>query len=183
MSEKRLFVGIPLPDELAKTLATCRNAVHHRELAWVNIENLHITLLFMGDIASGEIDNIAGKLAWLVTFPGFCLRFTEVQVIKKRGKTSMIWAAFEESKEFVALATQIAQIVGIPSDYPPLPHITLARVKRNKIVSVDKNALPAINHLRLAVKKINLYESNLTPQGSVYTVLREWVLKDSGHDC
>ncbi|QHT67935.1 hypothetical protein GXP67_15455 [Rhodocytophaga rosea] len=64
-----------------------------------------------------------------------------------------------------------------------MPHITLARVKRNKTVSVDKNVFPAINHLKIAVKKFNLYESNLTPQGSVYTVLGEWYLKDSGHDC
>jgi 2'-5' RNA ligase len=179
MPEKRLFVGIPLPDELAHTLAVCRNT----ELAWVSTENLHITLLFMGNTPSGEIDNIAGKLASLVTFQGFCLHFSEVLVIKRRGKINMIWAAFEESKEFVSLATQIAQLVGISSDYPPLPHITLARVKQNKTARIDKNVFPAINHLKLAVKKINLYESNLTPQGSVYTILEQWHLKDSGHDC
>ena len=183
MTQKRLFIGIPLSDELAQTLAACRNFVHHPELAWVSTQNLHITLLFMGDIAVEEIDKIKENLASLVTFPDFCLRFKEVQVISRRGQTNMIWAGFEESLAFTSLATQIAQIVGIPSDYPPLPHVTLARVKRNKKVKVNKNAFQPINHLKLAVKKFNLYESNLTPQGSVYTVLAQWNLKDSGHDC
>jgi RNA 2',3'-cyclic 3'-phosphodiesterase len=183
MSVKRLFVGIPLPDELAQTLATCRKIINHSELAWVSTANMHITLLFLGDVPSGKIDNIAEKLASMVTFPAFCLRFKEVQLINRRGQLNMIWAGFEESSEFTILATQIAQIVNIPSEYPPLPHITLARVKRNKKLKVDKNIFPSIHHLKLAVKNFNLYESKLTPRGSVYTILEQWYLKDSGHDC
>jgi 2'-5' RNA ligase len=137
----------------------------------------------MGNISLQETDKIKEKLASLVTFPDFCLHFKDVQVISRRGVTNMIWAGFEESNAFILLATQIAQIVGIPSDKPPLPHVTLARVKRNKKVKVDKNAFPAIHPLKLEVKKINLYESNLTPKGSVYTVLEQWYLKDYGHDC
>ncbi|QHT67934.1 hypothetical protein GXP67_15450 [Rhodocytophaga rosea] len=94
MTEKRIFVGIPSPDELAQPLAACRNALHQPELAWVSTENLHITLLFMGNISCGEIDNIAGKLASLVTFPSFCLCFSEVQVIKRGGKSQYDLGSF-----------------------------------------------------------------------------------------
>lgn len=183
MSEKRLFVGIPLPEDIAQPLAACQKEANHPELAWVKTENLHITLLFMGNTKTEEIDNIAEKLASLVTFPTFCLQFKEVQVIARRGKASMIWAAFERNDEFASFATQIAQILNIPPDHPPLPHITLCRVKRNKSVKVDKSIFPAISHLVLPVKKFRLYESNLTPQGSQYRVLEEWYLKESGHDC
>lgn len=183
MPAKRLFIGIPLPQEIARSLAENRNAANYPELAWVQTENLHITLLFIGNTNIEEIDKIKEKLASLVTFPTFCLHFREVQVVARRGKASMIWGAFENNEDFIDFATQIAQILNIHPDHPPLPHVTLARVKRNRSVKVDKNIFLRIGHMVLPVKKFRLYESNLTPQGAEYSVLEEWCLKDSGHDC
>ena len=183
MSEKRLFVAIPLPDALIQLLVTYQQIIVHPYLAWVKPENLHITLHFLGDINETEIHNIEEKLASLVTFPCFSLQGKEIKPINRRGRTEMIWASFEESKEFVILATHMAQILNLPLSHPPLPHITLARTKRNKVVKLKDNSFPLAEPVILQVKKFGLYESNLTPQGPIYKVLNEWHLKDSGYDC
>jgi 2'-5' RNA ligase len=50
MSSKRLFIAIAIPPEIRSTLATYKNHIDLAGLSWVKEENLHITLLFMGNI-------------------------------------------------------------------------------------------------------------------------------------
>lgn len=183
MPDKRLFIAIPLPNDLIQLLVAYEQIIIHPGLAWVKPENLHITLHFLGNTSESEIHNIEQKLASLVTFPSFSLQGKEVKAINRRGRTEMIWAGFEESKEFVILATQMAQTLQFPLSHPPLPHITLARAKRNKVIKLKDNLFPLTEQVILQVKKFGLYESNLTPQGPIYKVLNEWHLKDSGFDC
>jgi 2'-5' RNA ligase len=181
--EKRLFIAIPLPDDIIQLLVAYQSIIVHPNLAWVKPENLHITVHFLGNIQKNEIHNIEEKLASLVTFPSFSLQGKEIKAINRRGKIDMIWAGFQESNEFIILATQMAQILRLPLTHPPLPHITLARVKRNKVVKLRDSSFQLTNPMILQVKKVGLYESNLTPHGPVYKVLNEWHLKDSGYDC
>ena len=78
MADKRLFVAIPLPNDLIQLLGTYQHVIVHPYLAWVKPENLHITLHFLGNTEESEIHNIEEKLASLVTFPSFSLHGKEI---------------------------------------------------------------------------------------------------------
>ncbi len=88
----------------------------------------------------------------------------------------MVWATFEESPAFAQLAHRLASALDIPLDHPPLPHVTLSRVKKGERVRLDKGAFPAVSELQLHVNSIALWESQLNPQGALYSVVQAWGL-------
>ncbi len=91
----------------------------------------------------------------------------------------MVWASFEQSSAFVELATAVSATINHPPDHAPLPHITLARVKRGYTVRLDESQFPPVSHLQWQVQSFGLWESVLTPGGSIYTVRKEWHLKNA----
>ena len=174
MSVKRLFVAIAVPPEIRLALYACKNSVVQTGLSWVKEENLHITLLFMGDTPESEIASIKHSLSGLSNRTPFLLQCKQVEAVRRRGKLSMIWAGFEESTQFIELATSVSKVLNVPLDHKPLPHMTLARVKRGYQVKVDTSLFPDISLYSWEVNSFGLWESVLNPQGSIYTVLQEW---------
>jgi 2'-5' RNA ligase len=146
-------------------------------LSWVREENLHITVLFLGETDESNIISIEQKLSALRMYSPFHLQCQEVIPISRRGKLSMIWAAFEDSPAFVELATRVSEVLNHPADHDPVPHVTLARVKRGLSVKAGGIEFPAVSSYTWQVEKIGLWASVLSPQGSAYTVLREWELE------
>jgi len=72
--------------------------------------------------------------------------------------------------------------MGFPMDPQPFaPHLTLARMKFPKGNKELQNELDAVNQEGIDphpfdVGEIHLYESQLTPKGSIYTVLANFKL-------
>lgn len=177
MPSKRLFVAIPLPEEIRNVLASCSNSMVHPDLRWVPPENLHITLLFIGNVEAEQIPDIKQKLVAVAETDAFTLQCEAITTVKRRGKTSMVWARFKESTSFVRLAKEVSKAIAIPPDHHPLPHVTMARIKQRRNVPVDNSLFPAINHFQFEVNSFGLWESQLYPKGSVYSVLEEWKLR------
>jgi 2'-5' RNA ligase len=176
MSSKRLFLAIAIPPDFRSQLASYKHHIALERLSWVKEENLHITLLFLGNIDIENIPTVEKKLASLTDFKPFHLTCTRVIPVCRRGKLSMIWASFEESPDFTELATRVSDILHHPSDHPPLPHVTLARARRGHSVKPDKDQLPIDASFSWQVQKFGLWESVLGPQGTTYTMLKEWKL-------
>jgi RNA 2',3'-cyclic 3'-phosphodiesterase len=177
MAFKRLFIAIPIPTQIRQALSGCKSFVNIPGLSWVKEENLHITLLFLGNTAVEKIPGIEQKLSALTIHPPFMLHCKAVEPVIKRGKLTMLWAAFEENQDFVRLATGISQTLNHPPDHSPLPHVTLARVKKGQLVKIHTIQLPTIESYQWQVKEYGLWESVLTPQGPEYTKLKQWDLK------
>jgi 2'-5' RNA ligase len=158
-------------------LAYGKDNIHIPGLSWVREENLHITVLFLGETEESNIVSIEQKLSSLCMYSPFTLHCKEIKAVSRRGKVSMIWAAFEDSPAFVELATRVSEVVNHPADHAPLPHVTLARVKRGVSIKAGGIEFPVVSSYRWQVEKIGLWASVLSPQGSQYTVLREWGLR------
>jgi 2'-5' RNA ligase len=177
MSSKRLFLAIAIPPEFRSELASYKNHIALEGLAWVKEENLHITLLFLGNIGIEDIPAVEKKLDYLTDIKPFHLKCNEVIPFSRRGKLSMIWASFDESPEFAELAIKISTILHHIADHPPLPHVTLARVRRGHSVKTGKSGLPLAASFSWQVQTFGLWESVLSPQGAAYTLLKEWKLQ------
>jgi 2'-5' RNA ligase len=179
MPSKRLFVAIAIPPEIRKALAASKESFDMPGLSWVREENLHITLLFIGDTEENTIASLEEKLSALSVLRPFTLLCKEVQPVSRRGKLAMIWASFEESPAFVELATGVSNVLNHPPDYTPLPHVTLARVKRGHFIKTDKSSITRELFYQWQVHSFGLWSSVLTPQGSIYKVINEWQLTGS----
>ena len=70
--------------------------------------------------------------------------------------------------------------IGFPAEDKKFnPHLTIGRIKFSKGKSRLTNAIRGNDDLRsepFEVSSVNLYKSQLTPKGAVYTVLEEFKL-------
>ena len=62
MSEKiRTFIAIELPEEVVHLIRTVQDQLKSENLdfRWVKPENIHLTLKFLGEIPTGDVDQVA----------------------------------------------------------------------------------------------------------------------------
>lgn len=145
MKKKRLFIAIPLPDYIKEILTDAAQITENAQIKWVPKENLHITLLFLGNTDENRLPEIIGKIEEITSQCAiFSLDFKELLTIVKNGKPIMIWAEFLEHEQFKKLVELLCKFLCHQDtkaqsstkffkkpDHKPRPHVTLARIKRS----------------------------------------------------
>lgn len=138
-------------------------------------EALHVTLVFLGYQPEKEVDAIAaaafGPLAGLAPA---CLRPTEVRPLPPRRPRLFALDLDDHGGRAVVLqaAAQAALVAGRwyrPEKRPFWPHITLARVKRDRRAEPLTVTEPPPGPFD--ARDVVLYRSTLRPQGAEYTPL------------
>lgn len=180
---KRLFISIPLPDDLIRALVDWQESyMNLRGVRWTVAENLHITLAFLGDIEEGRISELSGKLGGLLgNFKSFEIELGGVELAPSGRRPRMIWLRFIISKEYVELADSIWTVAGkfvepeiLSNRKAPRAHVTLARFRQPvyinnlKGLDVDKKVF--------RVERVELMESELTAERPYYIVLKDFKL-------
>ncbi len=175
----RAFIAIELPAEVKQALgdvaAALAAGLPRGAVRWVRAEQMHLTLRFLGDTPAGRLpalaaalDDVAGRRA------PFALRLSGVGCFPNARRPRVVWVGL--GGEEAALAALVADLnaalgaLGLPpEDKPFRPHLTLGRVKDERAAQeIDWSAaVPALN---VPVAAIRLIESQLRPDGPVYTV-------------
>jgi len=126
----RLFTGIEVPAAVAERLAGIRGGLPGAR--WIDPEDYHLTLRFIGDIDTVMADAVAEGLA-RVSRAGFALRLADIGTLGTR-KPRAIVARAEASAPLVELQAQherIVQRAGLPPEGRKFtPHVTVARLRR-----------------------------------------------------
>ena len=125
----RLFTALEIPRDAALSLSLLRGGLPGAR--WIDVENYHLTLRFIGDVEGHVADEIANALD-RVRRPPFSLALSGVGAFGSR-KPHAIWAGVTASPDLNALQAEIERIcqrIGVPSDPRKfVPHVTLARLK------------------------------------------------------
>ena len=125
----RLFTALEVPADLAFSLSLLRGGLPGAR--WVDPENYHITLRFIGDIDEPTADEIADALG-RVARPRFELAIEGLGAFGSR-KPHAVYATVKPSpalKELQAEHERIVQRIGLePERRRFTPHVTLARFK------------------------------------------------------
>jgi RNA 2',3'-cyclic 3'-phosphodiesterase len=125
----RLFTALELPAPIAFSLSLLRGGLPGAR--WVDPENYHVTLRFIGDIDQRTADEVAGSLE-RVDRPGFDLALEGLDAFGGRKPHSVIACvkASAELRELQAEHERIIQRIGLePERRRFRPHVTLARMK------------------------------------------------------
>ena len=175
----RAFIAIDLPAEVKQALgdvaAALAAGVPRGAVRWVRPEQIHLTLRFLGDTPidrlpalAAALDDVAGRHS------PFVLRLTTTGCFPNARRPRVVWVGL--GGEAAALAALVAGLntalgaLGLPpEDKPFRAHLTLGRVKDERAAQeIDWSAaVPALN---VPVAAIRLIESQLRPDGPVYTV-------------
>jgi 2'-5' RNA ligase len=173
----RAFFGLPLPEGHREALG--RYIVRCQALApdfrWVPAANLHLTVRFIGAIDRQLVEAIADRLAGS-HLGAFDLALGDRESFKRGRLVRVVWLGVSvgvESAQSLALQVEAACVAaGLePEKRPFQPHLTLARAKpRLGAALPDLPAAPALRPWK--ADELVLYESHLSPKGSVYEQLR-----------
>lgn len=167
----RLFFAAWPPPEVQRTLGDiARQAQGECGGRAVPAHNIHLTLVFIGDVARGRLAELEA-LGATVAAPRFSLVVDRLEYWRHN---RILWAGVGECPQ--ALRTLVERLqepvaaAGFRIERRPyVPHVTLRR---------DARVAPADARIRVEwpVTELALVESAQRERGRVYEVLRKWPL-------
>jgi 2'-5' RNA ligase len=134
----RLFTGIEIPEAIRLRLSLIRAPLDGAK--WIEPEDMHITLRFVGDIDGRTADDFADALAEVRARP-FSLSVQGAGAFGGR-EPRVLWAGIAAEPELDALyrgherAARAAGLEPDPRDFKP--HVTLARLRRTRPQAVAR---------------------------------------------
>jgi RNA 2',3'-cyclic 3'-phosphodiesterase len=125
----RLFTGLEIPERVAQSLSLLRGGLPGAR--WIDAENYHLTLRFIGDVD----DNVAHEIAWVmgeVRRKQFELRLEGLSSFGGR-RPRAVFASVKASPPIMELQAEHERLlrrIGLePEGRKYTPHITLARLR------------------------------------------------------
>lgn len=175
----RLFVGIPLNDELRVELDRYVQELRRQKWAdsyrWMRPETWHVTLAFLGARQAGCTDTIQRVLRLVAQDEApFTVWLAGVGRFPAGGAARIVWCGVLDPRWHVAgLAQRVMTALGASSASEFRPHLTLARLPRGHPTTECAGVrLDPSPKLRLVVDRVNLYRSVPFPGGSRYELLQ-----------
>jgi RNA 2',3'-cyclic 3'-phosphodiesterase len=174
----RLFTALEIPRDAALSLSLLRGGLPGAR--WIDVENYHLTLRFIGDVEGHVADEIANALD-RVRRPPFPVTLSGVGAFGSK-KPHAIWAGVAPSPDLNALQAEIERIcqrIGVPSDPRKfVPHVTLARLKNSTDIDVARYLSGRGNFSTLPFKvgRFVLMSSRDSVGGGPYIVEEAWPL-------
>lgn len=177
----RSFIAIDIEDPATIAAITRLEAslqATGANLKLVDPRNIHLTLRFLGNVASPRLAEIQERLDDIVFNP-FQATVKGVGVFPSQRRVNVVWIAFETGHlEIIDLYQQVNTRL-VECGFQPerrrfSPHITIARVRsgRNRVQLVEAIvADQATTFGTFQVDALKLKKSVLTPQGPIYTTL------------
>lgn len=185
----RIFTGILLSEEAREKIA--KEVEPFKKIAssirWTEKNNIHLTIKFIGEVEQNLSGRIAEALAAArIPLPPFRLRFSGFGKFPAGGDLHVFWAGVEIHPHLLALFHAIETMLlplGIARETRPFhPHLTLGRNKARADFRALFELLGEKKDLFLAecpVAALQLFRSDLTPAGPVYSILKEIPLVQS----
>ncbi len=179
MQSKRLFVGVFVPHSLfSNKLATIQKEFSEATFGkWVEMENLHFTMKFIGDVEANRVKIIKERLSEVLGEYKSNLYIRGIGTLPKRGFPRVLYLGIDTDdcllNESAILIDSILEEEGIKSEERDfMPHVTLLRIKSstNNFHSLVKK-YSNTDFGKLEKYEINLIESKLTPNGPIYKIL------------
>jgi 2'-5' RNA ligase len=178
----RAFLSIDIVDNtLLKRIASIQNQLDREaaKMKLVELENIHFTWRFFGDISVSEIKGIRDELMKL-SFSTIEIQIAGVGAFPNVRRPRVIWVGVTENAvrltELKLETDELLRNLGYKTDKRFTPHATIARVRfihDNKRLADNIGALASENVGKMKVDNIRMTRSILTPSGPVYETLWE----------
>jgi len=191
MARLRTFIAVDLGKPLRDRCASLRENLARTgaDVKWVEPENLHVSLLFLGEVDEREITPVCRAVTDACTSRcAFTLSLEKVGCFPHPRRPRVIWVGVGDgSADLVALHDVLE---------PPLlalgcyrreerrytPHITLGRVRSERAGGPLADALKKYANWQggsTDVREVQVLSSQLTPEGPIYSVLSRAPLRSA----
>ena len=183
MARIRTFIGIDLGKAIRDRLIALQETLARAgtEVKWVEPDNLHVTLLFLGEVDERQVPPVCAAVAeGAATVMAFPLSVETVGCFPNVRRPRVLWAGVGEGTQAVCTLHDVLERPLLElgcyrrEERQYTPHITLGRVKSDR--PTDKLAAALARQAgwkggETVVREVHVLSSELTPQGPLYTVL------------
>ena len=180
----RTFIAIELSEDIKAALARVESHLKYfgADVKWVGKNNIHLTIKFLGEITEEKCEKVKAALDEAVkAVAPFEISMKDIGAFPNIDFPRVIWAGIDkgakESFELAGRIDEMLSIIGFDKDARAFAaHLTIGRVRSAKNKEALKENLtkhpPEIARVHL-VSSVVLFQSELTPTGSIYTRLHE----------
>jgi RNA 2',3'-cyclic 3'-phosphodiesterase len=186
MSVIRAFIAVDLSPEILSRIRdvseNIRNRMNDLPVRWVPVENIHLTLKFLGDVSVSNLEILQKVFREVVASHAACeISVGGLGAYPKINQPRVIWVGLEAPQELLSLQTDIeieSEKLGYPREERCFsPHLTIGRVPRNGLAQDIARLVRVLEESKVGflgatrINNVNLYRSDLRPGGAVYTSL------------
>jgi 2'-5' RNA ligase len=147
---------------------------------WINPDNLHVTLKFVGEVAPEKVE-IGDALADVRTQRPVIAEFRGIGFFPDERRPSVVWVGIQPSDILSTLAAEVNRVlavVAVPREEKAfVPHLTIARFKETRLSACLRDEIEKSKSCTfgtLAANEFHLIESKLKSSGAEYTTLRSF---------
>lgn len=180
----RAFIAVDLSEAVRSTIAKLIRSLRSKidGTKWVEPENLHLTLKFLGDIPINDLHRLIAAMTRAASqIEPFDLEFLGCGAFPQAEHPKTVWIGCDRGSEDL---TRLAKAVedemfqlGFPRENRRFsPHLTIGRVKRDSKIA-DTSFADFFEEQKLrpfgscGVDQLVLYSSELTRRGPIYDEL------------
>lgn len=177
----RTFIAVEVPDSAKDRIAQLVNHLKTTgtDIKWVEPDNIHVTLKFLGNIGTDQPAVIRdGLSAALDSADAFDLKLGRIGAFPDMNRPRVFWVSVEEGRdELVAMQQRIETELHargfVREERPFSPHLTIGRVRspRGLAKLTDLVRDMTFETEPFAVKRAAVVKSDLKPDGPLYTVI------------
>ena len=182
----RAFIAISLPQKVRVQLGLIINSISVENpmefIRWIAVDKIHLTLMFLGDVPYSRIELLKENLDLeLASRSQFNIRLDGLGAFPSLTRPKVIWIGVKYPSDLPEIRNVIQVRFGNlgfqREDRPFNPHLTIGRVTRILPAGSQKTIGNLIQNTSvkfgssIKIKRIDLIQSDLKPDGAVYTKL------------
>jgi 2'-5' RNA ligase len=185
----RTFVSVEIPEKFSEQIINIQKELEKTkpDIKWVEPENFHFNLKFLGSRTEAEIAKISEKTKAVASkHKKFALSIERMGCFPSDSSPRVVWLGVKQgADEISTLAGDIDEScskLGIEKEKRKFePHLTLGRIRSPKnqealVKKINENRNIQIGTFK--VSKILLMQSKLSPKGPTYSILGKYDLCD-----
>jgi len=178
----RAFIAVEIPGLILEGIAELINEMRKFQtegINYVRVENIHVTLKFLGEFDDNDIESFCGDLSKIVW------KANRVETLSIGGFPDLkdprvLWIGLKDNPGLFALRTSIEDVCRnfgiLPDDKEFKPHLTIARIKgkMNYRLANFLEQYPQDSFGSFLPKRFHLFQSKLTSAGPEYRIIRSF---------
>jgi 2'-5' RNA ligase len=184
----RLFVALEVPEPPRRDLRRRVEGVRDRlpRARWVEFDNVHLTLLFLGETAEADVPALSAKLREaFARCPPLDLRLSSGGTFPPGRPARVAWVGIDAPDALTTLQEDVTraavEALGFePEERAYHPHVTVARCPdpwRRDAIDKFKTAMTGPIGPPFGVHEGILFESKLSPKGARYRAVEVFPLE------
>jgi len=180
----RLFIAIELSAQIREALGQAQSHLKYAgaDVKWVEKDNIHLTLKFLGEVPEEKLERIKNSLDEIgKSSKPFEISIKDIGAFPNTSSPRVIWVGLDkgtaESNTLAGNIDEAMSKLGFQKESRPFTaHLTIGRVRSAKNREALKEKLHSCQFPVVSsqlISSIALFKSALTPKGPIYTKLHE----------